>query len=118
MPQTIQLKRGLKANLPASAAAGEALVTTDTHEMSIGTGAGLSPLAIDYANVTNKPAIPAAPVNSDWNAGSGLAQILNKPTLGTAAAQNSSAFVAATSAVYPASGTILTNAAVIDGGTF
>lgn len=35
-------------------------------------------------------------VNADWNAASGDAQILNKPTLGTAAAQNVSAFATAT----------------------
>jgi len=35
----------------------------------------------DYNNLINKPTIPAAQVNSDWNASSGLAQILNKPTL-------------------------------------
>lgn len=34
-------------------------------------------------------------VNPDWNAVSGDAQILNKPTLGTAAAQNTSAFATA-----------------------
>lgn len=45
-----------------------------------------------YSDLTGKPTIPAAQVNSDWNASSGLAQILNKPTLGTAAAQNTSAF--------------------------
>jgi hypothetical protein len=32
------------------------------------------------AQILNKPTIPAAQVNSDWNATSGLAQILNKPT--------------------------------------
>jgi hypothetical protein len=31
------------------------------------------------AQILNKPTIPAAQVNSDWNAVSGLAQILNKP---------------------------------------
>ncbi|MCX8520131.1 MAG: hypothetical protein ORN28_01190, partial [Rhodoferax sp.] len=31
--------------------------------------------------ILNKPTIPAAPVNSDWNATTGLAQILNKPTI-------------------------------------
>jgi len=41
-----------------------------------------------YSDLSNKPAIPAAQVNSDWNATSGLAQILNKPSLGTAAALN------------------------------
>lgn len=30
--------------------------------------------------IKNKPTIPAAQVNSDWNATSGVAQILNKPT--------------------------------------
>ena len=39
--------------------------------------------------------IPAAQVNSDWNASSGVAQILNKPALGSAAAQNTTAFDAA-----------------------
>lgn len=40
--------------------------------------------ADDY--IKNKPTIPAAQVNSDWDASSGVSQILNKPTLGTAAA--------------------------------
>lgn len=31
------------------------------------------------AQILNKPTIPAAQVNSDWNASSGVAQILNKP---------------------------------------
>lgn len=35
----------------------------------------------DYNDLDNKPTIPAAQVNSDWNATSGLAQILNKPTI-------------------------------------
>ena len=35
----------------------------------------------DYDDLTNKPTIPAAQVNSDWNAVSGVAQILNKPTI-------------------------------------
>lgn len=40
------------------------------------------------------PPGPSGPaqVNSDWNATSGVADILNKPTLGTAAAMDSSAF--------------------------
>jgi nitrogen fixation protein len=33
------------------------------------------------AQILNKPSIPAAQVNSDWNAVSGVAQILNKPTI-------------------------------------
>lgn len=40
------------------------------------------------AYIKNKPSIPASQVNADWNATSGVAEILNKPTLGTAAALN------------------------------
>ena len=35
------------------------------------------------AQILNKPTIPSAQVNSDWNATSGVAQILNKPTIPT-----------------------------------
>jgi len=35
----------------------------------------------DYDDLDNKPTIPAAQVNSDWNATSGVAEILNKPSL-------------------------------------
>ena len=42
----------------------------------------------DYDDLTNKPTIPAAQVNSDWNSVSGVSEILNKPTLGTAASKN------------------------------
>ena len=38
--------------------------------------------AVDY--IKNKPSIPSAQVNADWNAVSGVAQILNKPTIPTA----------------------------------
>lgn len=38
-----------------------------------------------YDDLVNKPTIPAAQVNSDWNASSGKAEILNKPTLSTVA---------------------------------
>lgn len=41
-----------------------------------------------YADLTNKPTIPSAQVNANWTAVSGIAQILNKPTLGTLAAKN------------------------------
>lgn len=36
-----------------------------------------------YSDLNNKPTIPAAQVNSDWNANSGVAEILNKPTIPT-----------------------------------
>ena len=35
------------------------------------------------AYIVGKPSIPAAQVNSDWNASSGVAEILNKPTIPT-----------------------------------
>jgi hypothetical protein len=37
----------------------------------------------DYDDLDNLPTIPAAQVNSDWNATSGVAEILNKPTIPT-----------------------------------
>lgn len=49
----------------------------------------------DYDDLTNKPTIPAAQVNSDWNASGGVAQILNKPTLGSAASANTTDFATA-----------------------
>ena len=38
----------------------------------------------DYNDLDNKPTIPDAQVNSDWNATSGVAEILNKPSIPTA----------------------------------
>lgn len=43
----------------------------------------------DYDDLTNKPTIPAAQVNSDWNSTSGVSEILNKPTLSTVATSGS-----------------------------
>ena len=42
-----------------------------------------------YNDLQNKPSIPAAQVNSDWNAASGVEQILNKPNLATVATTGS-----------------------------
>jgi head fiber protein len=39
--------------------------------------------SLAYSKLTGAPTIPAAQVNSDWSAGSGVAQILNKPIAGT-----------------------------------
>ena len=36
-----------------------------------------------YSDLINKPTIPAAQVNADWNATSGVARILNKPSIPT-----------------------------------
>lgn len=42
-----------------------------------------------YNDLKDKPTIPSAQVNSDWNATSGVSQILNKPTLATVATSGS-----------------------------
>ena len=42
-----------------------------------------------YNDLTNKPSIPDPQVNSDWNATSGVAKILNKPTLAAVATSGS-----------------------------
>ena len=36
-----------------------------------------------FNDLTDKPTIPDAQVNSDWNASSGISQILNKPNMTT-----------------------------------
>lgn len=50
---------------------------------------GKSDFSGSYNDLTDKPTIPAAQVNSDWNASSGIAQILNKPTLANVATSGS-----------------------------
>ena len=42
-----------------------------------------------YTDLTNTPTIPAAQVNSDWDAVAGVSQILNKPSLATVATSGS-----------------------------
>lgn len=42
-----------------------------------------------YNDLTDKPTIPAAQVNADWNSSSGVSEILNKPTLATVATSGS-----------------------------
>lgn len=66
------------------------------------------------AQILNKPTIPAAQVNSDWNASSGVARILNKPTLGTAAAANTTTSITSGGAGLPTSGTVYTSQAAQD----
>lgn len=51
MSSTIQIKRGLAANLPASAAAGELVYTTDDQKLHVGTGGGIVNLKIAAADV-------------------------------------------------------------------
>ena len=78
----IDLKEGL--NIPAgkplqaagnAGSSGQVLSSTGT---SI---AWVQPFDGNYSSLTNRPTIPAAQVNSDWNATSGVAVILNKPSV-------------------------------------
>jgi len=59
-----------------------------------GTDAGVM-TAADKTKLDGIAAGAEVNVQADWNAGSGDAQILNKPTLGTAAAANTTAFATA-----------------------
>jgi hypothetical protein len=61
---TIQVKRGLAANLPASGAAGEPIFTTDDQILHFGTGAAVVPLKIAAANVSGLVNGGTEPVNA------------------------------------------------------
>ena len=61
----------------------------------------LAPVATSgsYADLTGTPSVPAAQVQTDWNATSGLAQILNKPDLALVATSGSYADLTGTPSV-------------------
>jgi hypothetical protein len=87
-------------------------VTATTIGISVGQVSGLATVATSgaYGDLTGRPTIPAAQVNSDWNATTGLAQILNKPTIPTTLSSftNNLGFVTATipsMQVFTSSGT-------------
>ena len=78
----IDLKEGL--NIPAgkpiqvagsAGTSGQILSTTGT---SVG---WITPFDGDYNSLTNRPTIPPAQIQSDWNATSGLGVVLNKPAV-------------------------------------
>lgn len=50
-----------------------------TNVSAFNNDAGYTTFDGDYNSLTNKPSIPAAQVQSDWNANSGMGEILNKP---------------------------------------
>ena len=58
-------------------------VTATSIAIAAGSVSGLATVATSgsYLDLNNRPSVPAAQVNSDWNAASGVAQILNKPSL-------------------------------------
>ena len=69
-----------------------------------------------YGDLQNKPTIPAAQVNSDWNANSGVAEILNKPTIPTITTEHTG--TASSSAVRKQTITINSTAYDIDGSVY
>jgi len=78
----IEIKEGL--NIPAGKPIQAAGVSGTSGQVLTSTGTSISwttPFSGSYNDLTNKPTIPAAQVNSDWNATSGAARILNKPVI-------------------------------------
>ena len=78
----IEIKEGL--NIPAGKpiqAAGSAGTSGQVLSSTGTTIEWINPFDGDYNSLTNTPNIPAAQVNSDWNATSGAARILNKPVV-------------------------------------
>lgn len=78
----IELKEGL--NIPAGKElqAGGTFGTLGQVLSSTGTTIQwTNPFSGNYQDLTNKPTIPAAQVQSDWNATTGLAVIKNKPAI-------------------------------------
>ena len=78
----IDLKEGL--NIPAGKpiqAAGSSGTTGQVLSTTGSTVQWVTPFSGSYADLSNRPTIPAAQVNSDWNASSGAAVILNKPVV-------------------------------------
>ena len=70
-----------------STVASQGLSSTEKSNARANIGAGTSSFSGSYNDLSNKPTIPDAQVQSDWNATSGMGEILNKPTLGAAAAK-------------------------------
>ena len=78
----IDLKEGL--NIPAGKpiqAAGSAGSSGQILSTTGSSIAWVTPFDGSYNSLTDRPSIPAAQVNSDWNASGGVAVILNKPSV-------------------------------------
>ena len=71
------------ASILASYASASSVSTGLSGKLNIPTGTTAQYMRGD-GSLASFPSISAAQVNADWNAGSGVAQVLNKPTLGRA----------------------------------
>lgn len=113
----IQVKRGLVANKPASAAAGEPVWTTDAQNLYFGTGAAVVPLKIDAANVTN---LPAGAVSSVFGRTGAVAAAANDYNFNQLAGTASTAQIPNLDASKITTGQLAAAQlpSVIDGGTF
>ena len=104
-------------NKPTIPAAPGTLNTNNTGAQSVSSSEALSGTIKlhkvsktgSYADLNNKPTIPAAQVNSDWNAASGVAQILNKPSLAAVATSGAYSDLTGTPTIPSAPGTLQTN---------
>lgn len=74
--------------IPSSDMASAVQTSLGKADTAVQPEAGKGLFSGNYNDLTNKPTIPAAQVNSDWNASSGVAQILNKPTIPDAQIQS------------------------------
>ncbi len=105
MANTVQLRRGAKANLPASAAAGEPLWATDTRELFVGTGASkvaLLPAGLISMWAGLLSAIPAGWALCDGN--NGTPDLRSKFIKGAAAGADPGATGGAASQSYTPAG--------------
>jgi len=78
----IEIKEGL--NIPAGKPIQAAGSAGSSGQVLSTTGidlAWITPFDGDYNSLSNRPSIPAAQINADWNASSGLGVILNKPAI-------------------------------------
>lgn len=71
----------------------------------------------DPAFIKNKPTIPAAQVQSDWNATSGMGEILNKPTLAAVATSGSYSDLSNRPSVYDSIISFTSNSYALDSFT-
>lgn len=116
MTQALQIRRGLKSTLPAIAALGEPLVTTDTRELYIGTGTGTYKVS-DVIFSATEPAVVADKIwiNTATNA---IARASDDGLTWVAIAGESDAgAVTADFQVYGVSQGIYTDGQVISAGT-
>lgn len=97
-------------NYPVTSVAGKTgavvLAVSDVSGLQSGLASKLDASAvISYNSLSDKPTIPAAQVNSDWNVTTGVSQILNKPIIPNTVAQltDASTYAKKTDINYPVS---------------